>query len=477
MATTHTHYYGSYNSACGKGCSSTNYNSSSKDCPLYATKSSRYIESTDCSEDEYDEFGGILNTGLEFSCQQNEKCGFFRRKKDSTGRWWLVNPLNNPFFSAGLDSIYPDTEENLNNNFPGGLGEWAMSVYEKLVEVGVNTMGCWSHYKEFQSVGAMMPYTVRLNLAQHYKHQGGDLDNYSETGAVPVFNDDFESVITEYAKTTVESEGCKDDPFLLGYFTDNELPLYPGGSRGDLTLRYLRLGTGSQGFLWLRNWLLTERHPDSGLSPHETDPDKLYALVSDWDEFHFTYEVSFRYYSAAVKAVRAADPNHLNLGSRLHGAAKSNKFIARAAKDADLDVLSFNFYCKHDPLDTPLHDEFADYASWLEMWEDEGPGPSMITEFYVKGKDAGERNGAGEGLTVRDQTERGRWFQFFATQSLKVNGIVGLHWFKYQDGLYKDSTTGQMERSNQGVVDGDYEWYQALGDSFQVVFKHIRHLV
>ena len=101
----------------------------------------------------------------------------------------------------------------------------------------------------------------------------------------------------------------------------------------------------------------------------------------------------------------------------------------------------------------------------------------MITEFYVKGKDAGERNGAGAGMTVKDQKERGRWFEFFATQSLKVNGIVGLHWFKYQDGLYKDSTTGQKERANQGMVDGNYEWYQPMVDSFRIVFRHISHLV
>ena len=39
-----------------------------------------------------------------------------------------------------------------------------------------------------------MPYTIRLNLASYYKNQGGEFDNYSETGAVPVFNDDFEHV-------------------------------------------------------------------------------------------------------------------------------------------------------------------------------------------------------------------------------------------------------------------------------------------
>ena len=109
--------------------------------------------------------------------------------------------------------------------------------------------------------------------------------------------------------------------------------------------------------------LLTERHPDSGLDAEETDKNALKDLVSEWDEKHFTYEVSVRYYTAVVEAVRAVDPHHLVLGSRLHGAAKSNKYlnsvelishqitsssniryIIRGAHDANLDVLSFNWF-------------------------------------------------------------------------------------------------------------------------------------
>ena len=73
--------------------------------------------------------------------------------------------------------------------------------------------------------------------------------------------------------------------------------------------------------------LLTERHPDSGLDADETDKNALKNLVSEWDEKHFTYEVSVRYYAAVVQALTAVDPHHRVLGSRLHGAAKSNKYF------------------------------------------------------------------------------------------------------------------------------------------------------
>ena len=88
-----------------------------------------------------------------------------------------------------------------------------------------------------------------------------------------------------------------------------------------------RLVTGIIPSLTIPIRLLTERHPDSGLDADETDKNALKDLVSEWDEKHFTYEVAVRYYTAVVQAIRAVDPHHLVLGSRLHGAAKSNKYF------------------------------------------------------------------------------------------------------------------------------------------------------
>ena len=88
--------------------------------------------------------------------------------------------------------------------------------------------------------------------------------------------------------------------YLVGYFTDNELPLYPVEIFPYCTVNFFR---------------------------REEVGDALKNLVSEWDEKHFTYEVSVRYYAAVVQAIRAVDPHHLVLGSRLHGAAKSNKYL------------------------------------------------------------------------------------------------------------------------------------------------------
>ena len=41
-------------------------------------------------------------------------------------------------------------------------------------------------------------------------------------------------------------------------------------------------------------------------------------------------------------------------------------------------------YCAHDPLDTPYHDQFSDFTSWLQLWESEFHGPAMVTEWSVE---------------------------------------------------------------------------------------------
>ena len=151
----------------------------------------------------------------------------------------------------------------------------------------------------------------------------------------------------------VETNSDVDVRYLVGYFTDNELPLYPvkhfpnlpstftegrKSRRSDNSLLepsslYARLPmdkrlvTGIIPSVTIPIRLLTERHPDSGLDADETDKNALKDLVSEWDEKHFTYEVSVRYFTAVVQAIRAVDPHHLVLGSRLHGAAKSNKYF------------------------------------------------------------------------------------------------------------------------------------------------------
>ncbi|MFO0003621.1 MAG: hypothetical protein ACK559_21080, partial [bacterium] len=95
----------------------------------------------------------------------------------------------------------------------------------------------------------------------------------------------------------------------------------------------------------------------------------MFNLVNSDDENQFTQEVSSHYYGATLRAIRSVDPHHMHVGSRLHGSAKSNEFIMRGAKAAGIDVLSVNFYCKHDPLYSAYTaDDGTDYETYIQMW-------------------------------------------------------------------------------------------------------------
>ena len=431
-------------------------------------------------------YGGIVGTGTEFPCRDDEplRCGFFRTGQDAAGRWWMVDPLNQPFFSAGLNSIYPQDNPAFEDLFPGGLADWTDSVKELVEQGNINTLGCWSHFADLAAHGLKKPYTVQLNLAQFYKGQSGSkYDNYNTYGAIPVFNKDWESVLAKRAKEMIEAGNQVDDVYLVGYFSDNELPLYPNGNFGTMTERFLNLPSSTEGFRWVRDWLLAERHPDSGLADDETNVDKLLGLVDAEDENALTQEVSRRYYSGTLQAIRNVDPHHMHLGSRLHGAAKSNEFIMRGAKAAGIDVLSVNMYCKHDPLDSAYTSQDGiDYDTYLKMWAAEGPGPFMITEYYTKALDASDNgdiyhNGVGEGYTVKNQEERAHWFEYFTTRVMSINGAVGVHYFSYNDAVYEDGTTGRTEYSNRGLVDNSYEPYSPLLSAFAKLYRHVGQLM
>ena len=104
--------------------------------------------------------------------------------------------------------------------------------------------------------------------------------------------------------------------------------------------------------------------------------------------------VADRYFELCVAAIKAADPNHLVLGSRF-GALPHAGVVAAAGRH--LDVISFNCYA-FDP--SPLIDAYAVTGK-----------PCMITEFAFRGDDVGLPNSMGGGPRVADQIERAASFR------------------------------------------------------------------
>jgi hypothetical protein len=236
----------------------------------------------------------------------------------------------------------------------------------------------------------------------------------------------------------------RDDPFLVGVFSDNELPI-----KKDMLDRMLK-GTGAtkaaaEAFI-------------AGKGPLTAD------LRRDFVEHVFD-----TYFRITTQAIRSALPHHLCLGSRFHGPAKNASGAWKAA-GRWCDAISMNYY-----------DHWSPQKDHLQQWHDWSGKPCLITEFYVKGMDSGMANTSGAGWVVKTQADRGAFYQNFALALLESKTCVGWHWFKYMDNDPSNTKTDASNRdSNKGILDARYNPYPPLHEAMfelnQRLYPLIHHL-
>jgi hypothetical protein len=271
-------------------------------------------------------------------------------------------------------------------------------------------------------------------MSGYGKKRGGTIQLPGNTGypnqCIFVFDPEFETYCDERAKELVN---YANDTNLFGYFSDNEMPLGLDNLQGYLTLE----NKSDPGYLVASKWL-----EQKGISIEK---------ITEKDKAEFAGIVADKYFSVVSKAIKKYDPNHLYLGSRLHGGAKKvDAIVAAAGKYCD--ILSINYYGSWslDPL-------------MIDMWNRVGKKPFIITEFYTKAMDVGLANTSGAGFTVRTQKDRGIAYQHFTLSLLASKSCVGWHYFKYQD---NDPTAKNVDPSNtdanKGIVNNNFEYYKPL---------------
>lgn len=374
--------------------------------------------------------------------------GFFRTERRD-GVWWLVDPEGAAFLSVGLNSVDPGPIDSLpaqRNRVERAFGKdaaWAGGAVFFLREHGFNTVGSFSAWGQLRAATAPLPYTVHLGFMRAYAEERGLYRSANGPAKytddlIPVFDPEFVRFCDEVARRDVAP--IANDPFLIGFYSDNELP-FPA----DALARCLRSAEGSPSRLAAEAWL-AERGERRDPNTKATDQEFL-AFFAD------------RYFAVASSAIRRHDPNHLYLGSRLHTADKETRelFVATARY---ADVVSYNWYREWRPRSS------VDLARWT-AWTDK---PLIVTEWYAKGHDVGLANTSGWGWTVPTQADRGKFYQHFALDLLGHPAVVGFHWHRYLDNDPDDPTADESSRdSNKGFVDLDYQPYRELCDAARAV--------
>jgi hypothetical protein len=250
------------------------------------------------------------------------------------------------------------------------------------------------------------------------------------------------------AKASVDA---RDDPWLLGYFADNELAWAGSGPQGRwglalgtlagdakspakqafiATLRKQYVAPETLATAWgiaLGSWDALNVTGFVAPTPNEAHP----AIERDYSAWLHRYADT--YFRTVATAIRRHDPHHLFLGGRF--AVNTPEAVAACA--AYCDVVSFNIYA-----DLPQHGFDTAAMHVLDK-------PVLISEFHFGSDDRGP---FGKGIvSVWSESQRGEAYAKFIAAAASDPGVVGAHWFQYAD----QPVTGRLldgENSHIGLV-------------------------
>ena len=398
-----------------------------------------------------DKFGGWADG------PQLEATGFFRTAKFN-GKWSLVDPEGRLFLSVGPCSVgvnnttvYTGREQMFSvkpaddpvlakhlykkapwESFEGDAidffranlerkygADWSARFKDvtlaRLPAWGCNTIAGFSGWE--WNANGRVPYVFTLWVWGRHKTLGRLPDPFDPQYAIDV-RDTLNSI----------PENVRRDPWLIGYFVNNEewYGHATGRERHMIPLNALNRGAADSPAKNRLVEMLKEKHGDIGklnaawqtnfetwdaLSAPYTPPNPLpEALAADLSAF---LDLWVRTYYGIVRAgINAASPNHLYLGCRYVGTLPPEVLAA----GVDLhDVLSFNIYQTIPSL--PI-------AEGLDK-------PIVIGEFHFGATDTGLPPAAL--LNVADQASRAANYITYLRALWDNPNFVGAHWFQYYD--------------------------------------------
>ena len=360
--------------------------------------------------------------------------GFFRTERID-GRWWLVDPEGCLFLTVGLCSVNTGTmgEAAMKARFTDET-RWAAATGTLLKTHGFNSLGCWSTWRAMRPLPERMPYFPRWNFMQTYKNRREA--RYGQRGypnqTLPAFDPAFETFCDEHAR---QLAATKDDPWLVGHFSDNELPFRP-----DSLTNYLSLPESDAGHQAAKAWWQRRRHR---LGRRD-------EKVRQADHDAFLEHLARRYYTVVAAAIRKHDPHHLYVGSRIHGRTIREPVFRGSSA---VDVVSVNYYHRWSP-----------EAERLAHWTKWSGRPVLISEWYAQSVESPETEISGAGFAVHTDRDRGLFYQNMTLGLLRSAGCVGWHWFKYG---------GDGKGYHKGVVSGRFEPHAPLLDRMRELNRHV----
>ncbi|MEQ7917816.1 beta-agarase [Xanthomonas sp. WHRI 1810A] len=395
----------------------------------------------------------------------NRDTGANRNRQFDQGRWF-------DFYGVNLQRTYgvPTCAEAVKTEEPAATApatackpasvdaaRWVDHTLNRLQAWGFNTIGNWSD--PGLGLKDRMPYTLPLSIVGDYVSISTGQDWW---GGMPDPFDPRFAMATERA-VAIAARDHRDDPYLIGYFADNELAwASPGeGPKARYALAYSTLKQttdvpAKRAFLkqlrdkyrnqeglskaWgidLPAWELME---DPGFEPPLPSAEHP-EIENDFKYFQRVFAET--YFKTISDSLKWHAPNHLLLGGRF--GITTPEAVEACARYCD--VLSFNFY-------TPKPQDGFDFAKLRVLDK-----PVMVTEFHFGSRDRGPFWGGV--MEVAKEEDRGPAYANFLKNALAEPSIVGVHWFQYLDqpvsGRRLDGENGHL--GLVGITDVPYQGF------------------
>jgi len=411
--------------------------------------------------------------------------GFFHVEKIS-GTWWTIDPAGNAFFIIGTDHAnygghwceklgYSPYNRNCVRRY-GGEEKWADAALERLKAWGFNALGA-NASPSIRRRG--LPHPEFLGLGTGFTGHDCITAKTTWTGFPNVFSPKWQPYCEKQAQRLCAPH--KDDPWVLGYFIDNELEWQSwtgSGLFGD-TFKKPADHTAKRALVAL----LKQRHAtpagfNQAWGTNIASFDELPALTAapeaktaaaKADEREYTRLVAEKYFSITSAAIRRHDPNHMVLGCRFAGYAP--EILDVAGKYCD--IFSINCYRTVDLERGVMADNFAED---LRRWHEQSGRPMMITEWSFPALDAGLPCNHGAGQRVPSQADRAFCFTVFQKLLFATPFMVGSNYFMWADEPALGISSTFPEDSNYGLVNENDEPYALLTEAATKLHQYVYDL-
>ena len=408
-----------------------------------------------------DKYGGIMVESL-----KQKATGFFYTTK-LDGRWWLIDPLGYPYIAIGLSDIhYSQLGSKLQKQnalkIYGDYDSWAIAT-TKQVRDEFNFNSTFRPVDNMMKVDSGLPFSApAFNANSTVLKKYGDTrgvtlygmgrTRFTEKNTMPVFDPDFVAFVDGWAEKNIT---FADNDMLIGYMSDNELPIDVDMLDRSLSVNYhkeVNWYTYACAWTWLVNM--------TGKKAPSTDDitDELRDLY-----LGFVYD---RYYSVVAPAIKKYDPNHMYLGTRNLTESIRSEWIYRFSA-LYIDCVTVNWYGDWEP-----------NAEYLYKIARNCDRPFIVTEFYTKAGDSGLGNSSGGGWYVETQTDRADFYDTFTIRMLETDNCVGWQWLQYMD---NDPSSGTGDSSsvdsNKGLYTSDFKPYTELAERMAKLNENVYNIM